>query len=426
MNIFVVIFIKSICGFERRPDNELVELVWENGQVMLQGQSSRSRKTPKIPTSSNFNFQADRFRDKDIASQSAAKPGKYGVIHSIYSDIATSVPSGETSLSQDDDMVPWFNYHIDDALQQDYCPDFLPELSGVTVNEHPNRNSFASMEKRDRSNQILRDSHNVSVHNNLSLGQGNVSKLPSASSAQLYPWSLPQGQPSAPSGVSSVSDIISTNTNNIHHDASGNLVSAQASVSLFSHSKTQKQDSALPRSNSSLLNFSHFSRPAAMARASIQNASNLTPSSSLGADRMGVNDKAVPATCKNLSESRHLDPNCVIPKEMNFNSRPNLVPANVNLKPSEPKPVEESHPSRPSDNVFREDVRKNDKSPSQDHGGNAAKGVPDNEKPAEHVGASSVCSGNSVERASNDPTLNFKRKSRYTEESEGQSEVSCF
>lgn len=114
---------------------------------MIQGQFSRISKIPKTP----------KFCDKDIGIQRASKMGKYGTRDSIYSDIATSVPSGDKDLSQDNGMVPRLNYPIEDALHQDYGPDFLlPELSGVTVNEPSNQDCFALMDKRDHCNQIVK------------------------------------------------------------------------------------------------------------------------------------------------------------------------------------------------------------------------------------------------------------------------------
>lgn len=387
---------------------------------MIQDQSI-NRKAPKIPTN-NFHFQTPRFLDKDTVNETASKVGKYGNVDSIYSDITTSAPSSEPVLTQDDDMAQWFNYPIEDTLQQDYCSDFLPELSSVTVNESSLRNSFASIEKRDQYNQVVRNSHNGAVQNNeLLLGQGSAPKPPPSKYAPLYHWSMPQGQASVSSVGSRVSDI--------QHDVSGNLVSSQAPTGHLPHMKMQKQESGLPKSKSSLLNFSHFSRPAAMARANIQNASTVSPLVSPAADRMIENDKLPLASGRNLAESTQLNQNCVSRKEMNYHTQPNFVSIKVNLKRAEPIQLEESLPRGRSDAACREDANNNnnkDKSSYPDLGGNTAKGVPENEKAGEPVGASSsLCSGNSVEKTSNDRRINTKRKKcRDAEESEGQSEVS--
>ncbi|XP_074327473.1 transcription factor PIF3-like isoform X2 [Apium graveolens] len=401
------------------PNNGLVELVCENGQIMMQDQSL-NRKAPKIPTN-NFHFQTPRYLDKDVVNEPASKVGKYGNIGSIYSDITTSAPSTEPVVTHDDDMAQWFNYPIGDSLQQDYCSDFLPELSSVTVNESSMHNSFASIEKRDRYNQVVRNSESGSVQNNeLGSGQGSAPKPPPSKYAPLYHWSGPQGQAS----VSSVGSRVSA----MQHDVSGNLVSSQAPASHLPHTKIHKQDSGLPRSNSSLLNFSHFSRPAAMARANIQNASTVSPLVSSAADRMIENDNLPPSNGRNPAESTHLNQNGIPRKEISYHTQPNFVSSKVDFKRAEPIQLEESLPRGRSDAVCREDANnsnnKKDKPSNPDLGGNTAKRLPENEKAGEPVGASSsVCSGNSVEKTSNDRKINMKRKKcRDAEESEGQSE----
>ncbi|XP_017226281.1 transcription factor PIF3 isoform X2 [Daucus carota subsp. sativus] len=399
------------------PNTGLVELVCENGQIVMQDQSI-NRKAPKMPTN-NFHFQTPRFLDKDVEIETGSKVGKYGTIDSIYSDITTSAPLTEPVLTQDDDMAQWFNYPIEDPLQQDYCSDFLPELSGVTVNEPSMRNSFASTEKRDRYNQVVRNSHTVSVQNNeMAPGQGSASKPPPSKYAPSYHWSMPQGQASVSSVGSRVSDI--------QHEASGNLVSSQTPTGHLPNMKMQKQESGLPRSNSSLLNFSHFSRPAAIARANIQNASSIPPVASSAADRMVVNDTLPLGSGRNPAESTQLDQNCLSRKEMNYHTQPNFVSTKVDSTRAEPIQVEESLPLGRSDAVCREDANNNNKDKSSNPyiGGTRAKGVLENEKAGEPVGASSsVCSGNSVEKTSNDRRTNAKRKKcRDAEESEGQSE----
>ena len=129
----------------------------------------------------------------------------------------------------------------------------------------------------------------------------------------------------------------------------------------------QKQDSLLPYSSSTLLNFSHFSRPAAMAKANLLNHGPQ--------------------------------------KENGFPGRPGLDSGKVGLKPiEEPRCVEKSSNMVVDANVGKAGV--------------------ETEKSNEPVGASSsVCSGNSAERASNDLTKNCKRKSHDTEDFECQSQV---
>ncbi|KAK2966206.1 hypothetical protein RJ640_008772 [Escallonia rubra] len=391
------------------PDNELVELVWENGQIMMQGQSSKGKRGS---ISSNFQFHTPRLRDKDVGSATTSKIGKFGTVDSIYSDITMSVPSGDMVLSQDDDIVPWLNYPMEDTLQHDYCSDFLPELSGVTVNAPSTQENFGSLDKSNTCNVAVRDSHTVSVSSGINLEQDNTQKLSSSRTGQLYPWSLHQGQASTPSLGSGVSDIISSHTSNTHHAICGDSVQSRASAGGFSPLR-QKQ-------NSNLLNFSHFSRPAAIARANLQNVVAVSASGSSGMERMGDMDKVSAARSKNHADCRLIDTR--FQNEMGLPVRPNMVSPKLDSKPIVVKPLEESRPAEQSDAVCREEADNNDKSSNQPLAENTIKEVPASEKTVEPAVASSACSGNSAERASNDLTNNMKRKCRDTEEYECQSE----
>ncbi|KAL6324134.1 hypothetical protein AAG906_006405 [Vitis piasezkii] len=395
------------------PENDFVELVWEGGQIMMQGQSSRARKSP---LSNSFPSHTPKPRDKDTGHGTNSKMGKIGSMDFILNDFPLSVPSAEMGLSQDDDMVPWLNYPIDESLQHDYCSDFLQELSGVTVNELSTHCNFASGEKRNSNNQTIKDSNTISAHNGVSLEQGNASKASAAGvepsrprSSQLYPPSSQQCQTLFPSMRSKVSDPISNNTSNaMHHTVSGNSIRFPASTSGFSSTKTQKQDPGQTRNNSGLMNFSHFSRPAALVKANLQNIGAIAGPSSSSKDRIGSKDKQPAASSRNPAESRHVDSSCGLQKDVDSHSEPVMMPASVDLKPVVAKTMEEPLPAEQSPVICQEGACKNEKSSNQTI------------EPA--VACSSVCSGNSVERASNDPKHNLKRKCRDTEESECPSE----
>ncbi|KAJ9681619.1 hypothetical protein PVL29_017833 [Vitis rotundifolia] len=410
------------------PENDFVELVWEGGQIMMQGQSSRARKSP---LSNSFPSHTPKPRDKDTGHGTNSKMVKFGSMDFILNDFPLSVPSAEMGLSQDDDMVPWLNYPIDESLQHDYCSDFLQELSGVTVNELSTHCNFASGEKRSSNNQTIKDSNTISAHNGVSLEQGNASKASAAGvepsrprSSQLYPPSSQQCQKLFPSMRSKISDPISNNTSNaMHHTVSGNSIRFPASTSGFSSTKTQKQDPGQTRNNSGLMNFSHFSRPAALVKANLQNIGAIAGPSSSSKDRIGSKDKQPASSSRNPAESRHVDSSCGLQKDVDSHSEPVMVPASVDLKPVVAKTMEEPLPAEQSPVICQEGACKNEKSSNQVLGARTAKGIPDGEKTIEPaVACSSVCSGNSVERASNDPKHNLKRKCRDTEESECPSE----
>ncbi|KAK3229002.1 hypothetical protein Dsin_000883 [Dipteronia sinensis] len=419
------------------PENDhLAELVMENGQILMQGQSSRTRKTATFN-----NFQSHclpshtaKTRDKYIGNGTNIKMGKLGTMDSMLNEIPMSVPSGGMGLNQDDDMVPWLNYPIDESLQSEYCSEFLPELSGVTANELSSQNNFASFGKRSSGNQFSRGFN--SVHNDhLSLEQGSGSKISSvgggeaarhkSSIRQLYPSSLQDSQTPFPYHRSRISDNNGTTMKNSTQHSVFWDSTTPTSAGNFPGLKMQKQDPKMPSNNSGLMNFSHFSRPAALVKANLQNFGLMMPGSNFSrTERMGTKDKGSVASSSNhVVESPLIDLSSGLRKETSSHCQTVVVPSKADVKPLETtKPSEELSASKLPRDICDEDAFKNDKNANQIPDESTNKGMPDVEKTIEPVVASSVCSGNSVERASDDPTHNLKRKHQDTEDSEYPSE----
>lgn len=356
---------------------------------------------------------------------------------SVLNEIPMSVPSDEMDLSQDDDMMPWLNYPIDDSLQHEYCSEFLPELSGVTVNELSNQNNLASIDKRSSCNLVYKDCHTNSVNDVVSLGQGNASKVSSVGVGEatrprttpLYPSSSSQQcQTSFSSLRSRVTEGAGNNTSSVMHRAvCGDSTQVASAAGGFPTIKMQKKDQMSSNNNSNLMNFSHFSRPAALVKANLQNMGLMAGSDLSSMERITSKDKGSAASIKHPPESTHINSISGLQKESSSHCQPLAAPApsKVDLKPSEDKPVEETVASKQSEAVCPDEASRNDNISNQVFGESVTKGLPDGEKTTEPVVASSsVCSGNSVERASDDPTHNLKRKFRDTEESECHSEVS--
>ncbi|XP_021620740.1 transcription factor PIF3 isoform X2 [Manihot esculenta] len=404
------------------PENDFVELVWENGQI-------QSNRTRKIQFSSGFPSQTSRIQDKDIDNGSNTKVGRFGVMDSVIGEVPMSVPSVVMGLNQDDDMVPWFNYRIEDTLEHD--PELFNELSGVTANEQPH-NHYTSMEKRSCGNQSVRDSRSAPGHNGLSSEQGHITKVssvgdvdanrPRNGSSQLYPSPSQQCQTSFPCFRSRGSANSGESTNNLsRHATSRDSMRVPPSGGGLPSIKVQNQVPVSSTTNSSLMNFSHFSRPAAFVKANLHNNGTRAGSGISSIERKVRKDKGSIANSSNPGECILIDTFSGSGKETSFNYNPVLVSSNVDAKQLDPKSGEESLPSKQPEALDRVDS-KNDKH----HcliAESATRGFVDGEKTAEPlVVSSSVCSGNSVERVSDEPTQNLKRKHQETEESEVPSE----
>ncbi|XP_057960900.1 transcription factor PIF3-like isoform X2 [Malania oleifera] len=387
------------------PDSDFVELIWENGQIVTQNQSGRARKNHSI--SNSFPSYTPKPRDKDTTGNAAnSRMGMFGAMDStILNDFPLSVPSGEMSLNQDDDMVPWFNYPIDDSLQHEYCSYFLPELSGITVNDHSaQNNSFTSIEKRSNSNLLMK----------VTSGDGEPTRT---RSSHLHSSLSSHQCQTLPSLRLRVSDSISNNTSNAHH-TSGTRDSIQvvASSGGFSSLNVQKQDSGLPSISSGVINFSHFARPAALVKANLQSIGAMAAGN-------GSKDKVSAASSSNNANSMLNNLNGALQKEIGPRSQANLIPSTVDSSPLVTKMSEQATPAKQSEVMCQENTVKSDKFSNQVAGMSLAIGMPDAERSVEPaVASSSACSGNSMEGASNDPKQNMKRKCHDNEESEGPSD----
>ncbi|XP_072976525.1 transcription factor PHYTOCHROME INTERACTING FACTOR-LIKE 15-like isoform X2 [Typha angustifolia] len=103
-------------------DNDFAELLWENGQIVMHGHSSKPRKS--------------------LATAS---------------DLLTA---------QHDDMVPWINYPIEETLrneqlQSDFCSEFLEEFSGANLDS----NLSARADRNGGLGQEIRELNNVEHEN---------------------------------------------------------------------------------------------------------------------------------------------------------------------------------------------------------------------------------------------------------------------
>ncbi|XP_027114966.1 transcription factor PIF3 isoform X3 [Coffea arabica] len=389
-------------------ENDLVELLWENGQILMQGQSNRVKKSPNL---NDFPSQEPGIRDRFTGNVSTSKVGKFIEIGSTLNDAMPSVRSGETYLNQEDEMGPWLNYPVDDGFRSDFCSEILPEISGVTGNETSALNSFGLVVKGS-CNQMPQHSYAVPVHNGLDIEARNASKVSSSRTGLLSPYSSQQCQLSVAPAGSGVSSVVMNTTSNNPVTFFGDTGQGQASPGGLVSMKMQNQKVGA----SNFLNFTHFSRPAALVRANLEKTDGVAASCSSGIEKVSAVSSSSPVKSTHKPSSNSQKDICV-------HNQPKLVSTKVDSRPSVDKPPEESCSAHRPDNLHWDDSIKNDKSSSPIIGSSITKEVKDSENPVEPVvAASSVCSANSGEGASNDQMHTLKRKHCDNEESESRSE----
>ncbi|KAE9618896.1 putative transcription factor bHLH family [Lupinus albus] len=419
------------------PENDFFEMVWENGQISSQGQCRKSPTFCRGFPSHCLPSHSLKGGDKDEAGHAMnTRLGKFQDFDSGLNEIAMSVPPHEVNLSQDGDMMPWLDYTMDGSLQHYCSSDFLNELSGVTENDLPQPNNFALMDRRrNGTNQEFKVSHKNSARNVSGPEEVDVSKGSSArevdtsgpkvSTSQLYPPSSHQCQTPFASVRSQVSDITENNTSNAtEHAPRGETTQIASSSSDFYSLKMQKQDPIMPTNGSKVMNFSHFARPTAIMRTNIQNVGLKSDLSSGRPDGRGGKNKGAATTSSKPPESIRVDSSGDCSKKPIMHRQQVMEQSKADLKRLEPKSLEQNAvASKQLDPVCKENSIKIDKTSSQiiaESGLEEQTIVEKSMEPA--VASTSVCSGNDVDRVSDEPKQNLKRKSRAAEGSECHSE----
>ncbi|CAN4108301.1 unnamed protein product [Withania somnifera] len=408
--------ISSTTNLSSFPEDDLVELKWQNGQIVMQGQSSSAKKSPGP---NNLPSTAAGGRDKYTGNSSTSKIGKFGLMDSMLNDMPLSVPTGELDLIQEDEGVPWLGYSADESMQQDYCSQLLPEISGVTTNEQSGQSVFGLINRRGDSDKMIGDSHSVPVHNAANFERRNTSKVsPSSRFSTLSSLASLKGHAPIPTLESGVSDIFGSKNRNTPMSVLRGSGQSQAAAGDVKGNKIQKQN--IPGNRSNLLNFSHFSRPVAKLQ-NITGSSNVSGSSILEAKGKKGGEKV--ATGENHVSAAAAENHLTSKKENVLPHPANVISSQLESKASGAKFHDRSCHVDQSDNVFRDCSSNNDNSHGQFTGTKATKDIADGDRNVEHgVACSSVCSGSSAERGSSDLPLNLKRKARDNEESECRSE----
>lgn len=135
-------------------------------------------------------------------------------------EIRRVVPSDEVYFSEEDTVMPWLNYGMDDSLQQGYRNIFLIFKSSTS-------NSFSLLDRRNSCSKVSRDTNKNTAFAFVR---------------------------------SKIVDIAENNTNNVPSPSS-----------VFSSLKMEKQGPVVCINSSTMMKFSYFAKPAAIVKANLQN-----------------------------------------------------------------------------------------------------------------------------------------------------------
>ncbi|KAK6940567.1 Myc-type, basic helix-loop-helix (bHLH) domain [Dillenia turbinata] len=113
------------------PEDDIMELLWQNGQVVMQSQNARSfKKSPhKLPLDNSLISPEQQLPTPAIRPPSTAAAG--------------AVQPESQLFMQEDEMASWLHYPLDDtSFDRDFCSDFLyptPEVAATTATAPPPR-----------------------------------------------------------------------------------------------------------------------------------------------------------------------------------------------------------------------------------------------------------------------------------------------
>eukprot|EP01018_Ginkgo_biloba_P026084 Gb_07156 [translate_table: standard] len=275
------------------PDHEFVELLWENGQIVVQGQTSRSSKRP---LSASLPSHLSKALENDDAML-PEKPCKDGTLGSVVQDMESAI---ERSIP-DDEMVSWLHDSIDDSLGRDYSSDFFGEVPPTYSNPVVGQMSSAPPDKGGNNDQVqvqVQESSSLprvaNAVSSATVCQEPTSKRPTADEAMALGAGrvsglIPQTGVQASKLRTASQPLVSKWCNDLPPTSNSKNTSSvpngsqppcktitQVSVSSLGMPPPKMQQfdlapmKAVQSGRSGLMNFSHFSRPAAMMKANLQ------------------------------------------------------------------------------------------------------------------------------------------------------------
>ena len=371
-----------------RPRNDLFELVWQNDQILVHGQSSNSDRAKTSPACKTLPSHTLTGHDKYSGQHAIETNTRIGKFEDLDNGL-NEIISRPVSSSQDEDlmtMMPWLNCAMDEP-SLDRSSGFLHEISGATTNK------FSLLDRKSNCIQVFSDSHKqgiLSKGSSLAVEDFDTSGLKNSSNQLNMSSLLHQCQPSFESIRFRESGL---GENNTKSNANQHVPCEE-----ISH---------IP-SSSTVMNFTHFAKPAAIVKANLQNIGF----SSSRSERVGAKNKDAAAIGSNTWESSKADLSGECPKSSAIHCHQSV----------EPKSLEKN--TTVSTPACKEDVSKLDQTSNQVLGVSGRKGQEVFKKCTElTVVSSSVCSDNGAYRSSDDANQNLKRKNLDSEDSEWHSEV---
>lgn len=277
-----------MCG---RPDQDSLDVGWnDNGHIDMQGQSSKGSKSQWQHINYTPGWSSVQETEDGVTPCKPDTPKSGVSLEAVANETATEAHPSHSLDVENDEMVSWLQYPLDDTLERNYCSDFFGELPDANTQLASLKETFVQATTRASRNPFPGAPGSDPVINRAStadaamlMGAGRAAGLlPQAgveafskvrtlhSMHSLQPSSVTRWQqPHTPNSSNGSSLCGTTNLTSMKASAP---TSTPASNPMLPP-KMQPVAPILmqtPQGNRpGSMNFSHFSRPAAMVKANL-------------------------------------------------------------------------------------------------------------------------------------------------------------
>ena len=253
-----------------------------DGHVDMQGQNNKGNKS-QWQTTYNSNWNNGQ-ETEDGVTPSKPPTLKDSTLEAVVSAPPSEAPSAPVTNAQDDEMVSWLQYPLDDTLEKTYCSDFFGELRKSDMPLQGISDSFSGGHARAQ-----RMPHHGSAGNDTVVNRNASAETAMLMGVGRAVGLLPQNGAEAFSKVRTLQPVQQPNSSKswqFHNSMSAQGLSSRSTTSRIGPNNMLPPKSQ-PISDGHLsghparvgtMNFSHFLRPAALVNANLHSlALNSTP-----------------------------------------------------------------------------------------------------------------------------------------------------
>ncbi|XP_024361326.1 uncharacterized protein [Physcomitrium patens] len=280
--------------FFQVPDQDTLEAGRiDNGHIVMQGQTSKCGK-PHWQVNYTSAWNSEQGTEDGVTPGKPVSPKSDAALEDVVNETATEAHPTHQIDAEHDEMVSWLQYPLDDTLERDYCSDFFGELPDSHIQLL--RESFGQ-----GAAKTLRTPYSGAPGNDGFVNRASTADTAMMLGAGRAAGLLPQAGVEAfskvrtihslqPSSVTRCQQPHPSSSNGSTVCATANVTTTRAPTSVPTSAtpsnpmlppKTQPAAPTVntqpspPNNRPGSMNFSHFSRPAAIIKANLHSLAGI-------------------------------------------------------------------------------------------------------------------------------------------------------